>query len=263
MSPRGAFETLGLGGSPLAGELVIDAHMHIGSYHNFPVPRGRLTNLLERARRIGISKMYGSSLMAIRGDSTAGNASAIETHLASNGVFFPYFVAKPNYPEDIRAVIDLSESTRQRRFKIHDDGNDLPYDHRNYGPLYEHADATGAVILVHTYGLKHVRPMMGVAERFPRIQFLLAHSGIADEEVYREAAKRHPNIYLETCCSLAWYGLMERLVDMAGADRVIFGTDMPFMSPDQQIGRVLFARLADEAKRKILGLNAARVLGAG
>jgi len=31
------------------------------------------------------------------------------------------------------------------------------------------------------------------------------------------------------------------------------------MSPDQQIGRVLFARIPDEAKRKILGLNAQRL----
>jgi predicted TIM-barrel fold metal-dependent hydrolase len=34
---------------------------------------------------------------------------------------------------------------------------------------------------------------------------------------------------------------------------------MPFMSPDQQIGRILFARITDEEKRKILGLNALEV----
>jgi predicted TIM-barrel fold metal-dependent hydrolase len=51
------------------------------------------------------------------------------------------------------------------------------------------------------------------------------------------------------------------LVQCAGSDRVLFGTDIPFMSPDQQIGRVLFARISDDEKRKILGVNALRVFG--
>jgi len=71
----------------------------------------------------------------------------------------------------------------------------------------------------------------------------------------------HPSIYLEICNSLGWYGLVERLVQYAGSDRVLFGADMPFMSPDQQIGRVLFAPISDDDKRKILGLNALWVFG--
>ena len=261
MKTADTFQQHGLDGSALAGEVVIDAHMHIGRFHNFYVPRPELAQMVESARRIGIHKMYGSSLLAIRGDAEAGNKAALDAVSSYPGVFYPYLVAKPNYPEEIRAIVELAESTKQRRFKIHDDGNDFPYDHRNYEPLYEYAHSVEAPLLIHTYGRKHVRPMMKVAERFPRIRILLGHAGIIDEDVYGEAARKHLNIYLETCCSLAWYGLIERLVRMAGADRVLFGTDMPFMSPDQQIGRVLFARLSDEDKRKILGLNATRVLG--
>jgi predicted TIM-barrel fold metal-dependent hydrolase len=100
---------------------------------------------------------------------------------------------------------------------------------------------------------------MKVAAEFPRIKFLLGHSGIIEEEIYSEAVRKHDNIWLETCSSFAWYGLIERLVAMAGAERVLFGTDMPFMSPDQQIGRILFARITDEDKRKVLGLNAQKL----
>ena len=77
-----------------------------------------------------------------------------------------------------------------------------------------------------------------------------------DEELYIDAVRKYTNIYLETCSSLAWYGLIERLVQKAGADRVVFGTDMPFMSPDQQIGRILFAKISDDEKRNVLGRNA-------
>lgn len=251
--------THGLMGSTLAGELVIDAHMHLGKYYNFLVPRPSHVDLLASATRIGIQRIYGSSLLAIRGDAIAGNSEAIALHDTYPSVFFPYLVYKPNFPEDAAETLELAVTRNIRQFKIHDDGNNVQYDDERYFPLYDHANRNSAAILVHTYGAKHVRPMMKVAAQFPMIRILLAHSGITEEPVYAEAVSSHDNIFLETCNSFAWYGLIERLVKMAGADRVIFGTDMPFMSPEQQIGRILFAKISDDDKRKILGLNAQRI----
>ncbi len=261
MSQHERFREAGISGSALAGEIVIDAHMHFGTFHNFFIPRPDVESLIQSARRIGIQRMYGSSLQAIRGDAEAGNAFAVALHREHPDAFFPYIVFKPNYPELAQQTIDLAESSGAKRFKIHDDGNDIPYDHENYFPLYEHANRTHSVILVHTFGKVHVLPMMTMAARYPEMKILLAHSGIVDEECYRDAVRRHDNIFLETCSSMAWYGLLERLVGMAGPERVLFGTDMPFMSPDQQIGRILFAKIPDDQKRQILGLNAQRLLG--
>ena len=259
MTSNDGFHESALLGSALTGEVVIDAHMHLGRFYNFFIPRADMVAVVASARRIGIQRMYGSSIQAIRGDAEAGNAIAVATHKEFPDEFFPYIVFKPNYPELAQRTIELAESAGVRQFKIHDDGNDLPYDHENYFCLYEHANRTQAVILVHTYGKKHVEPMMKMAAQFPGMKILLGHSGIVEEDIYREAVRRHDNIFLETCCSMAWYGLVERLATMAGADRVLFGTDMPFMSPDQQIGRILFARISDDDKRHILGLNARRV----
>jgi predicted TIM-barrel fold metal-dependent hydrolase len=260
MTKQGRLQLNGLKGSPLEGEVVIDAHMHIGKFYNFLIPRAEESDMMVSAGRIGIQRMYGSSIVALRGDAESGNNDALALHAKYPGRFFPYFVFKPNYPEEAERTIALAETTKMPRFKIHDDGNDLPYDDKLYFPLYEYANRIEGVILVHTYGKKHVVPIMKVAEEFPRIKILLGHSGIFEEEIYAEAVRKHDNIWLETCSSFAWYGLIERLIAMGGADRVLFGTDMPFMSPDQQIGRVLFARITDEAKRMVLGLNAQRLL---
>ena len=255
------FRHIALQGLPLKGEVVIDAHMHIDVFHNFLMPRTSPESLFASAHRIGIQRLYGSSLLAIRTDAAAGNQHALALQKAHPDIFSPYVVFKPNYPEESRSTIDLAREHGIGQFKIHDDGNDLPYDHRSYDPLYEYAEGNGALILAHTYGRKHVAPMMNVAARFPRLKILLGHAGITDEEVYIEASAKHENIYLETCSSLAWYGLLERLVGIAGAERILFGSDMPFMSPDQQIGRILFARISDDDRRKILGLNALSLFG--
>jgi predicted TIM-barrel fold metal-dependent hydrolase len=259
MTETGALQRNGLTGSPLSGEVVIDAPMHIDKSHDFLIPRSEPSDLMGSAQRLGIQRMCCSSIRAIRGDAESGNNNALLLHARYPDVFLPYIVFKPNYPELAERTIALSESSKISRFKIHDDGNDVPYDDRRYYSLYEYMNGLGGVLLVHTWGRKHVVPMMKIAGEFPRIKILLGHSGIIEEEIYAEAVKSHDNIYLETCASLAWYGLIQRLVAMRSAERVLFGTDMPFMSPDQQIGRILFARITDEEKRKILGLNALEV----
>jgi predicted TIM-barrel fold metal-dependent hydrolase len=56
-----------------------------------------------------------------------------------------------------------------------------------------------------------------------------------------------------------WHGLLEQMVAGAGADRVLFGSDIPFVDPRGQLGRVAFARLPDDALRLIFGGNARRL----
>ncbi|MFH1566401.1 MAG: amidohydrolase family protein [Gemmatimonadota bacterium] len=68
-------------------------------------------------------------------------------------------------------------------------------------------------------------------------------------------------MYLETCSTYRTPGVLEELVAGAGADRVLFGSDMPLMDPRVQIGKIVTADLADEDKRLVLGLNARRLLG--
>ena len=104
--------------------------------------------------------------------------------------------------------------------------------------------------------------MMNIAKQFRSMKILLAHSGITDEDIYYLAVRSYENMFLETCNSYAWYGLIERMVEKAGAERICFGTDMPFLSPGQQIGRILGARISDHDKRRILGLNAKEIFPA-
>ncbi len=76
-----------------------------------------------------------------------------------------------------------------------------------------------------------------------------------------EVANECPNIYLETCSSGADHGTIEYMVEHAGADRVLYGSDMPLMDSRFQVARIVTADMPDQAKRQVLGLNAIRLLG--
>ena len=75
-----------------------------------------------------------------------------------------------------------------------------------------------------------------------------------------EAAQSSRNIWLETCTSHGEHGTIEFLVEGAGADRVLYGSDMPLMDARPLIGRIATADLDDDTKRRVLGLNAIDLL---
>jgi predicted TIM-barrel fold metal-dependent hydrolase len=139
-------------------------------------------------------------------------------------------------------------------------------------PLYAKAQELGIPVMIHTGSsvfrgarLKYGDPlyMDDVAVDFPELNLLMVHSGRGfwyDRAYF--LAKLHPNVYMEISGLppqklLDYFPELERV-----ADKVIFGSDwpgMPYIGRNIEIIRGL--PLQEETKDKILGGNAARILG--
>jgi predicted TIM-barrel fold metal-dependent hydrolase len=139
-------------------------------------------------------------------------------------------------------------------------------------PLYAKAQELGIPVMVHTGSsifrgarLKYGDPlhMDDVAVDFPHLTLLMVHSGRGfwyDRAYF--LAKLHANLYMEISGLppqklLDYFPELERV-----ADKVIFGSDwpgMPHIKRNIEIIRGL--PLKEETKEKILGGNAARILG--
>ena len=115
------------------------------------------------------------------------------------------------------------------------------------------------LVLLHTWGaLTELEPLFELYRSAP---ILLAHAGAAEPESYVAYARKYPNLYLELCFSGAPYGVIEYFVHELGSHRMLFGSDSPYMSIQQQLGRVLFADIAEDDKKAILIDNPKRILG--
>jgi predicted TIM-barrel fold metal-dependent hydrolase len=140
----------------------------------------------------------------------------------------------------------------------------LPLNDAVWDPIYEFASERNLAVIAHTGPGHESEPdkFGEAAGRFPEANFVAGHAGIY--EPYRsqaiDAAQRFPNYYLETCSTYREPGVIEELVEKAGADRVLYGSDIPLMDPRAQIGKVITADISDEAKRLVLGDNARRLL---
>jgi predicted TIM-barrel fold metal-dependent hydrolase len=139
-------------------------------------------------------------------------------------------------------------------------------------PLYAKAQELGIPILVHTGSsvFKGARIKFGdplhlddVAIDFPELKLLLAHGG--RPFWYEQAfwmAQRHANVYLEISGLpaknlLTYFPRLESL-----ADKVVYGSDWPgYPYIRRNIEAINALPMSEQAKEKILGGNAAGLLG--
>ena len=138
-----------------------------------------------------------------------------------------------------------------------------------YRPAFEYADAHHMLVLSHTWGVSmngescnSADKVEGVLERYPNITFLMGHSCQGQVDLAIDLARRYPNAYLDPCDTSRLNGVIERMVKAVGAEKVVFGTDMPMQGFYFQLGCVLGARIGEEEKRLILRENALRILRA-
>ena len=246
--------------------VIIDAHGHMGPWFNFHIFESGPEGMIETMDRCGIRKVCVSHHLGIGADFRRGNAELFSVVEKYPERFVPYVSHNPHYPEaEIRA--DLKTVRRlgiPYGLKIHPSVHQYRADGDGYRVVWEHAEEHGRPVLSHTWqGDNFCSPEIfePISQQYPHCKVILGHAGGSWEGqlAATEIAVRRRNVYLDPTGSNLWRGMLERMVERIGAGRILFGTDMPFLDPRYQLGRVLFARLTAARKRRILGLNAAKI----
>ena len=99
---------------------------------------------------------------------------------------------------------------------------------------------------------------------YPAVKFIVGHITsicAAGGEDYLELAGERRNVFLDLASSVILPGMLERITEKAGVEKVLFGTDFPFVEAAVQLGSVLWAEISEASKVKIFGANMAKILG--
>ncbi len=140
--------------------------------------------------------------------------------------------------------------------------------HPNLEPLVARIAELGGAIMLHTWfktneeaGAHGSTPsdLAELAARFPDQTFICAHAG-GNWELGLRAVRGSPNIVVETSGFDATAGFIEMAVRELGAERVLFGSHLPSRSLGTELGKVLFAQISEDDKKRILGANFRRLL---
>lgn len=242
--------------------MIIDAHVHVGT-GNFFHMRADGDFLIRQADAAGFDKLVVTDMNALFYDMREGNDS-LAREIARHPDRLLGYCSVPT-PRFGRGAVDevrrCHERYGMRGLKIYSHPEASIAEPTTY-PLLEAAAELGLLVLAHTTPAECDHLM----EHVPGCRLLMAHMGghpyaNGDWQAAVAAAKKHPNLLLDTASSQIDNGMLEHAVAELGPEKVLFGTDTPLLDPYTQLAKVTGADLDEAAKATILGGNAARILG--
>lgn len=209
--------------------------------------------------------------------------------------FFGYFFLNPLAPDALsraeraleRGLRGISLLPAMHGYFVHEE---------RVRPVLELAAAHGAVVFVHCgvltvgvrkklglaspFELRFSNPvdLHGVALRYPQLRFVIPHFGAGYLREALMVADLCPNVFLDTSSSNSWMRyqappvdlkmVFERALEVAGARRLLFGTDSSFFPRgwhraifDEQVKALKAIGVTAEDARAIFGGNLAGLLG--
>jgi len=254
-------------GLPIDDIEIIDFHAHLGPYFNMHIPVNDAEGMIHMMDICGIDKTIISPTPGIVSDIVYGNDLMLESIRKHRGRLYGACIVNGNYPE--LSVDELhrcfSEDEHVVLIKLHPFLSLCKMNDARMKGIYEFASERKLFILVHTwldndpYGNQDI--FAGVAKDYPDVNWLMGHSGGPYGSHHAvEIARELPNVFLDLTLSMIPARQVEYFVAEVGADRVIFGTDNPFIDPRPQIGRLCLADISQEDRVKIMGGNARRYI---
>jgi hypothetical protein len=103
------------------------------------------------------------------------------------------------------------------------------------------------------------------ATRYGEVPLVCAHwgGGLPFYALMPEVKKALQNVYFDTAASPFLYSprIYRQVADLVGADKILFGTDYPLLSPARLLKEIETTDLTGAEKTQILSANASRLLG--
>lgn len=260
---------------------IIDMHGHYGPISWIYMPYPYAEEMLASMSRQGVKALVFSSHNAlVEGEVEQGNDLAADVVSKYPGSFFAYEVINPNFPELIEKQIkNFPKRKGFLGFKFLPDYHSYPITGDIYAPALEYANENNLCVLSHTWGFS---PCDGpelveqVAKKYPNVTIIMGHSGFGQWDKSIAIARDYENAFLELTCvyathagiSLKWTdydfgigvnGIIEKMVEGAGSEKILFGTDLPWYSPHYAAGAILYSKISDDDVHNILHRNAEKI----
>lgn len=167
--------------------------------------------------------------------------------------------------------LDKLKAEGIKGIKLHPDYQGFFIDDKKMSQIYEAILKRNFVLIFHTgtdEGIgepTHATPkrIKNVMSMFRGEKVVLAHMGSFKMWDDVKETLLGEDVYFDTSCSERYISEdeFENAVRAHGADKILFGSDLPWSDPKKGIERINSLNISNEDKSKILGKNAERLLG--
>jgi predicted TIM-barrel fold metal-dependent hydrolase len=239
--------------------MIIDCHCHAGKGDIMTAPWNTdapIEPYLRRARAAGIAKTIVFSLF--HSDYNAANAqlAKIVARHPSRLIGFAFVHAARDAGRIFGMIQRSVTRWGFRGIKVH--GHEAMATRE----VCETARAFRLPVLFDVAGQAYVIDML--APQFPEVSFIIPHLGsFADDwRVHQQVVDqlvRFPNVYGDTS-GVRRFDYIVQAVKRAGAHKVLFGSDGPWLHPGVELHKIRLLGLPQQEEALILGGNALRLL---
>ncbi len=257
---------------------IIDCHCHIypdkiadravgaiGDFYDLPMCYdGRSATLIERSSKIGVVHNVIFSVATTPHQVNSINSFIARCVAEGQGRFTGLGSLHPesdSIDEDIRHIKELG----LKGVKLHPDFQKFRIDDEKLYPIYDMCSGE-LPLLLHTgdyrYDYSNPERMARVLKEFPQLTVVGAHfGGWSVWEEATEVLSDYKNFYVDCSSSFHWLKTdkAKEIIRKYGADRVLFGTDFPMWSYEEEFEFFRSLNLSDEENQKILYKNALKL----
>jgi len=238
---------------------IVDGHCHVGRGDTLTGPWdvGRLDRYLRRADAAGITRTVLFSVF--HGDYLAANRAVARVVAERPQRFIGFAFVHP--ARDAGRVAELvHESVYQlglRGLKVH------RHDAALTPEIARVADRFGLPVLYDPMG--RVETLELFATEFPRVAFIVPHLGSfaddwAAQRVVIDLLARLPNVYADTS-GVRRFDLLVEAVRRAGPEKLVFGSDGPWLHPGLELAKIRALGLRREDEQAVTGGTLLGLLG--
>ena len=253
----------------MSAPFIVDAHAHTGAMGLFFSPESGAGELLARMDGLGIQCCLnaGGWTYLLQGG-REGLEELGREHEASGGRLLYLGVFDPRRGRE--ALLELEEACRRpglAGIKIHPTFHRTPAESPGYESLWRFAEEHDLTVLSHSWSSSEHNPAQALSlpgrfeawvRRHPAVRLVLAHAGGRGDGRAQAVrlAREHPSVYLDLAGDVFCYRLVESLCGELPPNKLLFGSDFPWLDPRANLTRILLADITAEAKRRILRDNA-------
>lgn len=238
--------------------MIIDCHCHAGKGDQMTAPWNTdapIEPYLRRARRAGIDRTVVFAPFHSDYDQANRQVARIVARFPTKLIGFAFVHAARDAGRIFRMVA-RARSWGFRGIKSHG------FEAMPTRELCEVARAFRMPLLVDVVGRPEVVDLL--APEFPDVSFIIPHLGsFADD--WRAHARvidqlvRYPNVYTDTSAVRRFDYIVEA-IQRAGAGKVLFGSDGPWLHPGLELHKVRLLGLPAHQENLVLGANIMRLL---
>jgi uncharacterized protein len=240
--------------------VIVDAHCHAGTGDGFTGPWDTLAPIepyLEKAAAAGIGRTIVFPVFNRDYDAANRRLAAIVARHPDRLVGFGGLHPIDDAGRVDELVREAVEDLGLRGLKIH------AHDALPEAPILRAARRHGIPVLVDV--MRKVEHAIGLARAFPEVPIIVPHLGAFADDWHAQrrltdALPDHPNLFADTS-GVRYWDVLVRAARRA-PDRLIFGSDGPFLHPAVELEKIRQLPVTPDVRRAITGGTIERLVPA-